>query len=622
MAEIHQCKHCGTEITGQGDVCCKCIDNQERQEFFEIMSKPMLTYFVCPNDGELLITIEEDDQGNPTLYFCHKCRKKIDVSKALTEIYNPHRYNYNFFCDDPEKWVGFKPARVAKSIKDNYLFITDRRSKILYYYDVEKGMWSADGETYLQELVASSLGVDNRETHLRNILFHLKSTTLRDIDFKSKWLACRNCLLHPEKIKTKPLNPNEFVSVQIPHEFDPEAKCPAILKVLTEIVGESQLAVLQESIGNVFLKGHPFHKITIFIGEGGNGKGQTLELITQLVGKENVSNVTLQALCNDKFERAKCHLKLVNLGRDIPQSRISSTGNAKMMSGDDTLTMQHKFGHPFDATPDTLPKQFYSCNRLPPSDDDTDAWWRRQNLIVFNKKFIAGVDAIPQIATKLAESEIEMSGFLNWAFEGTQRLLKNKCFSANENTEENREKYIRSSNPAQAYIESNLIHEQGKFIIEKELWSKIGSWCEDNNIPIPRSKGAFTKELTKRMPHVIQTTVRVGGRVTHVYMNLTYKEPDLTKPTLENVSGVSGVTTSSIFSCTGESPEIKKKIPEVVTSVTTVTNGAFQNQFFICGDCGKKLGVNDFFTGNDSKKRCSDCNMNFMLSRKVPRGET
>ena len=63
------------------------------------------------------------------------------------------------------------------------------------------------------------------------------------------------------------------------------------------------------TIGNIFIIGMLFHKITIFIGSGANGKGLVLGLITHLVGEKNVSNVTLQALCDDKYERATCYRK-------------------------------------------------------------------------------------------------------------------------------------------------------------------------------------------------------------------------------------------------------------------------------------------------------------------------
>jgi len=62
---------------------------------------------------------------------------------------------------------------------------------------------------------------------------------------------------------------------------------------------------------------------------------------------------------------------------------------------------------------------------------------------------------------------------------------------------------------------------QGEFIVEKELWSKVGVWCSENGIAAPRNKGSFTQELTRLIPQVQQTTTRVNGKVTHVYMNVS-----------------------------------------------------------------------------------------------------
>ena len=577
-------------------------------------------YMVCPTEWTLLHVTGYDEKGNSNRWHCPKCGK--ETTTPLERKYHPSPKTYVEFTQSGIKELPLKAQEIADDIKANYLFKTDRKTLRVYRYDEHGQVWIDDGHLYLQELLARILEHRNTESIFKNVLHCLKCITYEEFEPSKAVIATTNGLLNPEKRTLTPFTPNEFVVQQIPHKFAPEAKCPTILKMVTEIVGENQLTVLQESIGNIFLKGHPFHKITIFIGGGGNGKGQVLALITHLVGVENVSNVTLQALCSDKFERATCYRKMVNLGRDIPQSKISVTGNAKMMSGDDTMTMQNKYGQPFQATPDNLPKQFYSCNQLPPSDDDTDAWYRRQNLIAFNNHFVAGENAVPQIADKLAESETEMSGLLNWALEGTARLLKNKCFSANENIEENREKYVKNSNPAQAFIEANLVHEQDKYIPEKECWSKVGLWCAENGIASPRNKGAFTQELTKQIPQVIQTSARVEGKSTHVYMNVTYKQHDENQPTLYAVTTVTGVTTSLILSGKNEESKIKS-ISSPVTTVTPVTNSSaltlddLKAVYWAEGQFGKKLccvcgyeretsWTAETFKG-EQKPLCEDC---------------
>ena len=548
-----------------------------RQSLFAAIAESEAREFefdVCPTERGLLRVIGYDDKGKPNRWICPECKK--ETAKTLKQKYNPHPKSYIEFTTQGTTELPLKAQEIANDIKANYLFKTDRENQRISRYDDEKRIWRDDGAIYLMELLPQILRERNSESIYKNTLHCLKSVTYEEIKPSRSVIAVQNGFLHLDKRTLIDPTPNEYTTIKIPHKFNPEAKCPQILKALTEIVGEKQLTVLQEAIGNIFIIGMLFHKITIFIGSGGNGKGQVLALINHLVGPDNISNVTLQALCSDKYERATCYRKMANLGCDIPQEKISSTGNTKMMSGDDPMTMQHKYGHPFTANPDDLPKQFYSCNQLPPCDDDTDAWYRRQNLIAFNNRFIPGINAVLRLADKLAENEEEMSGFLNWVLDARDQILKNGCFSANENIEENREKYVKNSNSAQAYIEANLVYENKQYIVEKELWSKVGLWCIEKGIASPRNKGSFTQELTRRIPQVEQTTARVEGKVTHVYMNVRYKEPDKTQPKLTDqiVTGVTTVTTSPILpDKEQESLNIKRdRRPVTLQSLQTLKN--------------------------------------------------
>ena len=80
------------------------------------------------------------------------------------------------------------------------------------------------------------------------------------------------------------------------------------------------------------------------MGEGGAGKSQLLLVLNDiLLGKENVSNVSWQAL-NERFKTAELFGKLANIFADLPTRNIDDNGIFKALVGEDYLTVEKKKG--------------------------------------------------------------------------------------------------------------------------------------------------------------------------------------------------------------------------------------------------------------------------------------
>ena len=232
---------------------CKAIEKEEKFGLFQ--------YDVCGLEGSLLRILEYDAKGTPKRWFCPKCNREPD--KVLKRKYKPNPWVYSSVIDDDEKPL--KPQKIADDLKTNYLFKTDRTTQKISRYDDERLVWRDDGEIYLKELLPKIIHDRNNESIHRNILHCLKSVTFEEIKPSKAVIAVENGFLHLEKRILISPTPNEFTLTKIPHKFDPKAKCPQILKKLTEIVGEKQLPILLEAIGNIFIIGSLLQKITIFI---------------------------------------------------------------------------------------------------------------------------------------------------------------------------------------------------------------------------------------------------------------------------------------------------------------------------------------------------------------------
>jgi putative DNA primase/helicase len=85
----------------------------------------------------------------------------------------------------------------------------------------------------------------------------------------------------------------------------------------------------------------------------------------------------------------------------------------KAMTGQDTVAVRHLYGKWFDLT--LALKLVMSANRPPAVKDSTHGFWRRVNVIPFDRQFVAGQDLDPNLKETL---QAEASGILNWLIRG------------------------------------------------------------------------------------------------------------------------------------------------------------------------------------------------------------
>ena len=88
-----------------------------------------------------------------------------------------------------------------------------------------------------------------------------------------------------------------------------------------------------------------------------------------------------------------------------------------------------------------------SCSKIPESRDRTYAFYRRWLVIPFEKTF-AGKEADKELRAKLYR---ELSGILNWALEGLQRLHTNQAFTVPKAVQDAIDAYKRENNTVASF---------------------------------------------------------------------------------------------------------------------------------------------------------------------------
>ena len=119
-------------------------------------------------------------------------------------------------------------------------------------------------------------------------------------------------------------------------------------------------------------------KFLLIIGPGGTGKSTLLKLIEDIIGKSNVSYISLQGL-QDRFSPAELYLKQANICADMPLTALSEVDMIKKLTGEDTISADRKFKDPYIFR--SYARLFFSANDIPYIAEKTNAFYRRMLIL-------------------------------------------------------------------------------------------------------------------------------------------------------------------------------------------------------------------------------------------------
>jgi putative DNA primase/helicase len=383
-------------------------------------------------------------------------------------------------ADESPSLLGLgNPSDAADHVLERFHIITTDDG--LYVYDEGLGMYRQGMEKAIQAWAEQQARVSGGNISLRYIaeMFgHIQRRTYeRDIADNTDVFHLKNGILNMKTGEFIDHTPDKayFSAIQLPVKYDPKAKCPLILKFISEIVYPEDIAVIQEFTGYMFYRGYPVAAALLLVGGGSNGKSTLISLIKALLGPSNIATCSLQELEYNHFAKADLVGKLANLFADLSDVALKSTGVFKMLTGGDPITAERKYGQrsPFV----NYAKLVFSANKVPMAYDDSDAFFRRFIIVKFPMTFNKRT-ADARLLEKLTTEE-ELSGLLNWGLEGLRRLMDNGfVFSNSKSVEEIKDEYIRMSNPVEAFFMDMVEEDPEKRIAKADLYQAYVSYCK------------------------------------------------------------------------------------------------------------------------------------------------
>jgi len=383
--------------------------------------------------------------------------------------------------------------------KDNYIYTTrdDLKSEMWIY---KEGIYVPQGKSFIREFTREILE-EAYTTQLSNIVISkIEADTFIEHDdfFYTNYvneIPLINGILNIGTRELSKHTPNKIFFNKIPIVYDPDADCPNILNHLSKILKtDEDIKVMLEIFGFLLLKEYKIEKAFMFVGFGRNGKSKTIELMKRFVGAENCANLSLRCLTEESFSLSELFGKMANLASDLNKTDLQETGMIKSLIGRDTIQAKRKFLRDLNFV--NYAKLCFAANELPKIYDTTDGFWTKWVLIEFPYKFVTqeqydnatdkekGLLRIKDddIISKLTFPD-ELSGLLNYALDGLDRLLEIKDFSYSKSIKEVKDLWIRKSDSFTAFCYDHLEEDVNSEISKKELKIWYYKYRKQHKIP-------------------------------------------------------------------------------------------------------------------------------------------
>lgn len=399
--------------------------------------------------------------------------------------------------------------------------IGGRNREVLTYRD---GIY-VPGEDILKAEVQILLEESCTVHYIKEIIEAVKNLTIidrADLKVETRFINLNNGVLNIETNTLMEHSPEFLFLNKIPADYAPEADCPAIKKYLSEVLDEAQIKIVQEWFGYSLYREYSFKKALICVGEGDTGKTTLINLFHAFLGEDNIAGVSLQKISSDKFSASHLYGKHINLYDDLSVRDINDNGAFKIATGGGIITGEKKFGDQFQFK--NYAKLTFACNKIPDVKDANDeAYFKRWIVLQFNRAVEEGKQD-RQLIHKMT-TVTELSGLLNFALEGLQRLLQQQKFSYDKDAGGIKAEMLRSGSVVARFGYECLEEATGEWVKKDDMYSAFTRYTSENHLPAVSSK-EFCSRLPVCFPHIsdFRPKSKLSSKQVYAWQNVRLKD--------------------------------------------------------------------------------------------------
>lgn len=296
--------------------------------------------------------------------------------------------------------------------------------------------------------------------------------------------------------KLLPLQATDFMTSYLPFQYNAaNMACPEFEQFLLEISGGDGaiISLIWEVIGYLLSNDMSAKAFFVLQGVGDSGKSVLGNLISSMFNLEALAHLDIYRF-KDKFSTSALRSKRLNICMDLPRAQISreAIGVIKMLTGDDTITVEEKF-KPSESYKPTCKLLFGSNFPLMPADNDP-AFRARLVAIPFQYP----IPKERQDRQLLGKLLMERSGIAVRALDAYLRLkARNYRFTQLQGNMCMMTGYVAAPDIMDAFLCGCCEFSDDAYTFTADLQEAYNQFCADHGALQIRDLSAFSRQLNR-----------------------------------------------------------------------------------------------------------------------------
>lgn len=491
---------------------CRDLEMEEELEKEEKEQGKMDDLFELEQQLEPTEPIKQ--QGN-NLVVMKTAKPKIKPPKLVYDI------DFELIRDSINEARAKSAVGLGEILLENFHFAKDMGGNLYYYRD---GAYRVDGDAMILcqvQRIMNKMGVIHKWTSRKahEVINFIAPTA--PLLYERPYNYCINLkngiyvFKHERLIKH---DPDYITTVQLPVNYDPEAKCPKWEKFVSELFpAMPHTDIVWRIIAWLMVPNTFNQKALMMIGGGSNGKSTLIDALMVFLGSENCSGLNLKKM-QEKFSTPTLIGKLANMVPDLSEEKIKDTSIFKQLSVNEEITGEYKHGAIFKIRP--FARHVFSSYKMPESDDDSEGFYRRFDTLKFEASFPVDPEKGKAITKGLAEPS-ELSGVLNKAIKFVGDVNKHGL-KIPEILKVSIDEHKKENNPLIEWLDDNLEKQDGGYVSKGDTYI---AYTKSQRYPVSANK--FGRSLHQHFGTDKGKDLQkaVNGKTVWCYVGVSQKGP-------------------------------------------------------------------------------------------------
>lgn len=398
-----------------------------------------LEFTPMPNRKDSLLGLKEGDGRNATLFahlMAYKNRGADDEQiEEMAHIINTYVFKQPMEEEELQKILRNTRKYEASEQGDNpYLIYNSKgnpvnvNSRAICDYFVNRGdIFVLGGEayqyregvyveasSYVRNTIKDMIMTDNLITQARIMeCFRLIVDDTRiqkepkDLNKDKNLINFKNGVWDINKKQLLPHDSKYLQTLQIPHdvgEYVPFVNTRLYKFFVKTALSKDDIKMILLYMAYCLTLNFGLKTFMILCGQSNTGKSVLLRFIESLVGRENVSSLSMHEL-SMRFYPAQLYNTLLNSCGDNGSLPLSSIENLKKITGGDQIMHEKKGKEPFFFTP--FCKLIFSFNQLPLQlEEKSNAFYKRMRILYMNKELFLNDEYVEDLCSQESTEEV------------------------------------------------------------------------------------------------------------------------------------------------------------------------------------------------------------------------